>query len=71
MSRPGGWLFARTVPELARDRHVHPTDFPEFARRLMRKIEAGEVEVVILTTRGWKVPAVIPPGAIPWKTNGR
>ena len=71
MTLPGGWVFARTLPELARVLHFHPTDSHDFAWRLMQEIEAGEVEIVVCTTHGWKVPAVIPPGAIPWKTSGR
>jgi len=65
------YAFARTLPELARDTDVHPIDYTDFAERLMQQVEAGQVEVVVFMTHGWKIPAVIPPRAIPWKTNER
>lgn len=65
------YAFARTLPELARQLHVHPADFPDFAQRILQQAAAGEVEVVVLTTHGWKIPAVILPGAVPWKTRER
>jgi len=51
-------LHTYTLPELARKEGVTLEEYPEFTDQVVKRVEAGEFELVRLKSQGWELPAV-------------